>query len=66
MKDSIVWCQLHIRICGGNITFTKLLVSILDSIYIKYVTKIPIALSTDTIIHVESMRATLVSVQNHI
>jgi len=38
----------------GDVTFTKLLVSLLDSIYIYYDTNIDFVLSTITIIHIRN------------
>jgi hypothetical protein len=46
--------QQHICMGIGDVTFNKLLLSVLYGIQIKYVTNILFALSTDTSIHSEN------------
>ena len=58
--------ELHIRIWIGQVTSTTLLLSILDSICIKYDTKILFALSTDTSIHIQCLYMSVESGLNYI
>jgi len=58
--------ERHSRIHRGDVTFSKLLVSLLDNIYMEYNTKILFELSTLTIIHIQIIWMTVLSVLTHI
>jgi len=61
MNHCSISSQQHIRIGTCEVTFTKLLLPSLDSIYIIYDTKNLFALSTDTSIHSQIETMTVVS-----
>ena len=66
MNDCSISSQQHIRIWIDEVTFTKRLPCLLHCIYIKYDTKITFALSTDTSIHSQIKKTTVVSFLNDI
>ena len=53
MNHCSISSQHHMCIGRGDVTFTKLLVFSLDSIYIEYSTRISYELSTDTSFEIE-------------
>jgi len=66
MNDSNIGCEQHIGIWVGGVSFTICLVSMLDSIYIKYDSKILFAWYPDTSIHIQIEDTTVVSSLNNI
>jgi len=66
MNDCNIISQLHIRICSGDATLSKLLVSLLDSRYVNFEIKVPFALSTESSIHIQNIRTTVTAVLNDI
>jgi len=64
MNNFTIISQLHIRISSGDATFSKLLVSLLDSQYKNFEIKILFALSTDTSIHIPIVWTTVTAVLN--
>jgi hypothetical protein len=53
MKNYGTRSELHSGIWIGRVTYNKLLLLILDSVYIKYDAKVLFALSTHTTIHIK-------------
>jgi hypothetical protein len=66
MNDCSISSQHYMCIRRVDVTFTKLLVSSLDSIYLEYNTRISYELSTDTSFEIEIIWKTVVSVLNYI
>ena len=66
MNDCSISSELHIQICKGGSTFTKLFVSFLDSKFLKYDRKMSYALSTDAIVHIRINKMTVLSPLHHI
>jgi len=65
MNDCSISSELHIHICKGGSTFTKLFVSLQDSTFLKYDRKISYALSTDASIHIRIKKITVLSPLHH-
>jgi len=62
MNNCCICCQGRIRTWIGEITFTNLLVYLLDSILIQYNTRIKLTISTDIGIQNHIRRITAVSI----
>jgi len=66
MNDGSISSQRHIRIRRLDVSFTQLLVSSPDSIYIEYNTKILLKVSTDSFVHIRIKESTIVSLLNNL
>jgi len=53
MTDCSIGSQGHSRTCIGEVTLTNLLISLLDSIFIQYDTKIILAFPRDISIQIQ-------------